>query len=157
MDRFGHTQEKIAQALSKSRSHIANLLRLLQLPEDVQMMIQSGTLSAGHARALISTENPIELAQKIVGGGLSVRQAEQLVKDQRAPKQEGAAGKSRNLFEKDADTRALERDLSSNLKMLVSIDHEPGGEKGILKITYNTLEDLDRLCRILSEVDRDLD
>ena len=80
MDRFGHTQEKIAEALSRSRSHIANLLRLLALPEDVQQMVKSGTLSAGHARALITTGNATELALQVVGRGLSVRDTEELAR-----------------------------------------------------------------------------
>ena len=77
MDRFGHTQEKIAEALSRSRSHIANLLRLLSLPDDVQQMVKSGTLSAGHARALITSGNATELALQVVGRGLSVRDTEE--------------------------------------------------------------------------------
>ncbi len=80
MDRFGHTQEKLAEALSKSRSHIANLMRLLQLPDDVLEMVRNGDLSAGHARALITTENPSELAKRVVAKGLSVRETEQLAK-----------------------------------------------------------------------------
>ena len=80
MDRFGHTQEKLAEALGKSRSHIANLLRLLNLPDDVQGYLVSGQLSAGHARALITSDHPSELAKKIIAGGLSVRETERLVK-----------------------------------------------------------------------------
>ncbi len=80
MDRFGHTQEKLAEAMGKSRSHIANLLRLLNLPDDVQGYLVSGQLSAGHARALITSDHPSELAKKIIAGGLSVRETERLVK-----------------------------------------------------------------------------
>jgi ParB family transcriptional regulator, chromosome partitioning protein len=153
MDRFGHTQEKIAEALSKSRSHIANLLRLLSLPDDVQQMVKSGTLSAGHARALITTDNAIELAKQVVGRGLSVRETEDLVR-----KSAVSPAKRRALrapSDKDADTRALEADLSANLRMSVRIDHEPGGIGGRLSIGYRSLEDLDLLCRVLSVIPRD--
>ena len=147
MDRFGHTQEKLAEALGKSRSYIANLLRLLQLPEDVQEMLKQGLLSTGHARALITTENASELAKTVVARGLSVRQTEQLVKqgDNPTPK-ETAAPKA----EKDADTKALEGDLSANLGMKVSVDHKAGGEAGQVVIKYKSLDDLDELCRLLS-------
>lgn len=151
MDRFGHTQEKIAEALSCSRSHIANLLRLLTLPEGVQSMVAAGALSAGHARALITTPNPLELAQKVVGRGLSVRETEALVRRSVVP---SAARKAlrRGAHEKDADTRALESDLSANLGMSVRIDHEPGGESGRLSVSYTTLDQLDLLCRALSAI-----
>jgi len=129
MDRFGHTQEKIAEALSRSRSHIANLLRLLTLPEDVQQMVKSGTLSAGHARALITTGNAAELAVQVVGRGLSVRDTEELVRKSAIDPAKRRALRQRG--EKDADTRALESDLSTNLQMSVSIDHLPGGEGGV--------------------------
>lgn len=153
MDRFGHTQEKIAEALSKSRSHIANLLRLLQLPEEVQSMLRHGTLSAGHARALVTHPNAAELARQVVGRGLSVRATEELARQVAGvSKRRGTAG---GRLEKDADTRALEGDLAANLKMAVSIDHEAGGNKGRLTITYNSLEDLDLLCRALSALPRD--
>ncbi len=153
MDRFGHTQEKIAEALSKSRSHIANILRLLALPQDVQSMVEAGTLTAGHARALITTPNATELARQVVGRGLTVRQTEALVRKSAVP----AAARARlaGMREKDADTRVLEGDLSANLKMGVTINHEPGGERGRLTITYNTLDDLDMLCRVLSQASRD--
>jgi ParB family chromosome partitioning protein len=155
MDRFGHTQEKIAEALSKSRSHIANLLRLLNLPSDVQDHIRVGSLSAGHARALINTTDPSALAKSIIEKGLSVRETEKLARETSTtpPRTKGVGGRGR--FEKDADTRALEADLAANLKMSVSINHEPGGEQGILSIRYNTLDDLDNLCRTLSQMDRE--
>ena len=154
MDRFGHTQEKIAEALSKSRSHIANLLRLLQLPDDVLGYIREGKLTAGHARALITTANPAELARMIIARGMTVRQAEDLAKRHGAGV--GKAGRPHpRTAEKDADTRALEADLSANLRMTVQIAHEPGGESGVMSIRYNTLEDLDLLCRGLSVLPRD--
>lgn len=155
MDRFGHTQEKIAEALSKSRSHIANLLRLLNLPMDVQGHIREGKLSAGHARALITTSNPSELARSIIDKGLSVRETEKLARETSSTPKRVKGGVGVNRFEKDADTRALEADLSANLRMGVTINHEPGGDRGVLSIRYNTLEDLDNLCRTLSQMDRD--
>ena len=154
MDRFGHTQEKLAEALSKSRSHIANLLRLLNLPEDVQVFVREGKLSSGHARALITSADPSALARRVIAAGLSVRETERLAQ---AASGKSSRGKSALALaeEKDADTKALEADLSANLKMSVRINHERGGETGILSIRYNTLDDLDLLCRVLSDLPRD--
>ncbi len=150
MTRFGHTQEKLAEALSKSRSHVANLMRLLSLPTDVQDMVREGTLSAGHARALIGSPKASELAGQIVAKGLSVRETEKLMKAQSAMKPAGKPlGKG---AEKDADTRALEADLSANLRMQVKIDHAPGAEGGQISIRYDSLEDLDMLCQMLSAI-----
>lgn len=147
MDRFGHTQEKLAEALGKSRSHIANLLRLLNLPDDILDMVVRGDLTAGHARALINSDNPHGLAALAVKKGLSVREVEKLVK---APAEKKAdAVKST----KDADTTLLEKDLKAALGMKVTIDHTPGGESGSLRITYKSLEELDEICRRLSAVD----
>lgn len=154
MDRFGHTQEMMAEALSKSRSHIANLLRLLQLPEEVQGYIREGKLTAGHARALITTSNPAELARRVIAMGMTVRQAEELARKHATSVASPARSQARRS-EKDADTRALEADLSANLRMTVQIRHEPGGEAGIMTIRYNTLEELDLLCRGLSVLPRD--
>ncbi|KIC27858.1 ParB/RepB/Spo0J family partition protein [Leisingera sp. ANG-M6] len=150
MEKFGHTQEKMAEALGKSRSHIANLVRLLHLPEDVQILVQERKLSAGHARALITSDHASELAAKIVKGGLSVRATEALVKKDAAGIQAAGAKKPRKAPEKDADTRALEGDLSAVLKMKVSIDHKPGGEAGAVTISYESLDQLDELCNLLS-------
>lgn len=147
MDRFGHTQEKMAEALSRSRSHIANMLRLLNLPEEVQAMLANGALTAGHARALITAPNATELALKVVGKGLSVRETEVLVRKSAAPS--GAPARRAAALEKDADTRALEADLSSGLKMAVRIDHDHSGS-GRLSINYRTLDELDLLCGALS-------
>ncbi|WP_299281500.1 ParB/RepB/Spo0J family partition protein [uncultured Tateyamaria sp.] len=152
MDRFGHTQEKMAEALGKSRSHIANLLRLLQLPSSVQSYVVDGSLSAGHARALITSDDPEGLAKKVISGGLSVRATEALVK-------KSAADDSQNIFtggkkfskpEKDADTRALENDLSAATGVKVTLSHKPDGEAGKLTLQYDTLDQLDELCRRLS-------
>lgn len=151
MDRFGHTQEKMAEALGKSRSHIANLLRLLSLPMDVQALVIEGELSAGHARALITAENASELAKLIVKDGLSVRATEALVKQQQQGDTPRTAPQSRNLNAgKDADTRALEKDLSAILAMKVAINHKPGTESGQVVLTYENLDQLDDLCAKLS-------
>lgn len=148
MDRFGHTQEKLAAALGKSRSHIANLLRLLNLPMDVQDMLKAGKLSAGHARALITSEDPSILASQVVSGGLSVRETERLATEGKSGTKPPKTQKSR--VEKDADTKAIEGDLSAALRMSVQISHEAGTEGGTISIRYKALEDLDELCRILS-------
>jgi ParB family chromosome partitioning protein len=154
MDRFGHTQEKLAEALSKSRSHIANLLRLLNLPEDVQGYVREGKLSAGHARALITSPRATELARQVIARNLSVRETEALAK---APEQKGAGKSSgpRPKSDKDADTRALENDLSAHLRMQVTIDHI-GVDGGVLSVRYRSLDDLDLLCRALSLIERDV-
>lgn len=151
MERFGHTQEKLAQALGKSRSYIANLVRLLGLPDDVLTYLRDGRLSAGHARALITAEDPSGLAAQIVKKGLSVRETEKLAKksgenifsDESAPKKKSPA-------QKDADTKALEGDLAANLGMKVALNHKPGQENGSMTISYESLDQLDDLCRRLS-------
>lgn len=151
MDGFGHTQEKLAEALGKSRSHIANLLRLLTLPDDVQYMVRQGALSAGHARALVPYEDPLALAKIIVRDGLSVREAEALVK-RKMQGEEKTGKKTKTKSEKDADTKALEGDLSAGLGMKVAIAHSAGTESGKLTISYKTLDELDSLCGLLSRV-----
>ncbi len=142
IDRFGHTQEKLSEAMGKSRSHIANLMRLLSLPDEVQGMLRDGRLSAGHARALITADDPAMLARKVVLEGLSVRQTEALLK---APPS-APPGKNKAKA-KDADTRGLENDLSAMLGMKVEIDH--AGGKGVMTIRYSSMEQLDRLCAII--------
>jgi ParB family chromosome partitioning protein len=151
IDRFGHTQEKLAEALSRSRSHVTNLLRLLTLPASVQDYVTTGALSAGHARALVSAPNPAELATAVVKKGLSVRETERLAKTVIAkPMRKGRKS------EKDADTRAIEADLSANLRMIVKIEHGRMDEGGLLSIKYRTLDDLDLLCDVLSKIPRDM-
>ena len=146
MDRFGHTQERLAEALGKSRSHIANLLRLLTLPEPVLELLRTGTLSAGHARALVTAGDPEALARQVVARDLSVRQTEQLARAAAARPEPKPARQPA----KDADTRALEEDLTASLRLKVSIDHRPGQQAGELRIRYSTLEELDGLCQMLS-------
>ena len=147
MDRFGHTQDQLAQALGKSRSHVANTLRLLGLPEEIQTMVAQGQLSAGHARALLTAEDPVGLAREAVRKGMSVREVERRAKSSSTPKRAPA-----QASRKDADTRALEDDLMAALRIRVSIDHRPGAEDGALTIKYRSLDQLDDLCRRLSAV-----
>ncbi len=148
MDKFGHTQEKLSEALGKSRSHIANLMRLLQLPDDVLNMLKRGDLTTGHARALITSDDPSELAKKVFKSGLSVRQTEALAKAASKPVSKPKAAIPKPS--KDADTVALEGDLSANLGMKVSIDHKVGGESGQVVVKYASLDQLDEICRVLS-------
>lgn len=150
MEEFSHTQEDLAKVVGKSRSHVANTLRLLSLPALVRTLVEEGTLSAGHARALLGAPNAEALAEKVVAKGLSVRQTEKLAqaeggKTARAPK-EGAAQSDDEG--KDPDTRALERDLSNLLGLKVSIKFH--GEGGELLIHYRSLEQLDDVLRRLS-------
>lgn len=152
MDRFGHTQEKMAEALSKSRGHIANLLRLLSLPDEVQRDLREGRLTAGHARALITATDPAALARQVIARGLSVRETERLARAVvGAPTRTRRSGPA----QKDADTVALERDLTAALDLAVSIEHEAEASGGKLTIRYTSLDDLDFLCRVLSAARRD--
>jgi ParB family chromosome partitioning protein len=151
IERFGHTQEQMAQALGKSRSHITNLMRLLKLPDAIKEEVQKGQLSMGHARALLTADDPLKLAKDVIAKGLSVRETEKRAKKGaddgagRAPRSTGGGGA------KDADTRALEGDLSAQLGFPVSITHKPGGESGKLVLSYQTFEQLDDLCRKLTQ------
>jgi ParB family chromosome partitioning protein len=142
IDQFSYTQQDLAQVIGKSRSHVANTLRLLRLPDDVRGMLARGELTAGHARTLITAEDPAALARQIVGGGLSVREAEAL-------SQRGAGPKKHAAAEKDTDTLSLERRLSDVLGLAVKIDHKDEGGK--LEIRYRTLEQLDSVVVRLSE------
>jgi ParB family chromosome partitioning protein len=140
IDQFDYTQQDLAQVIGKSRSHVANTLRLLRLPEDVRGMLARGELTAGHARTLITADDPAALARRIVSSGLSVREAEALSQKGGGKKRSPADAKA----EKDPDTRALERRLSDALGLNVSIDHKEAG--GRLEIRYRTLEQLDGVC-----------
>jgi len=150
MDKFGHTQEKLAEELGKSRSHVANLMRLLQLPSNVQDMLVDGKLSAGHARALITSDDPSALAKQVVQHGLSVRATEALAKKKDDGSSSPSSREKSSRKEKDADTKALESDLSAALGLTVSVDHKAGGESGQVSIKYAYLDQLDEICRILS-------
>lgn len=144
IEQFEYTQQDLAQVIGKSRSHVANTLRLMKLPDDVRSMLARGELTAGHARALITAEDPAALAKQIVSSGLSVREAEAL--GQREASQ--PAKKKPATKEKDADTAALEKRLSDILGLHVAIDHREQG--GRLEIRYKTLEQLDGICLKLS-------
>jgi len=143
MQRFGHTQDQAAKSVGKSRSHVANTIRLLQLPESVQQHVIHGRLSAGHARALLSAENPERVAELVVEQQLSVREAEAMVRGKAVgPKKASGPRKS-----KDADTASLEVDLEDALGM--SVDVADRGGAGEVRIRYASLEQLDELCRRL--------
>lgn len=144
VERFGHTQEQLAAAMGKSRSYIANALRLLTLPESVQTMTRDRRLSAGHARTLITASNPEALARDVIERGLSVRDTERLVKSRMGEKPVQSHTPQRG---KDPDTRALEADLSAALGLTVTIT--PRGTGGDVRIDYRDLEQLDGLCRLL--------
>ena len=147
MQKFGHTQEQLSTVLGKSRSHIANAMRLLNLPEPVHKLLIDGRLSAGHARALVGNDDAAKLADHIVRNGLSVRDAERLAKSGIKPKGKASAGKKTAI--KDADTAQIEAELSAALGMKVSIDHSAGSEGGRLSVNYRNLDQLDDLLRAL--------
>jgi ParB family chromosome partitioning protein len=144
MDQYDYTQQQLADSIGKSRSHIANTMRLMQLPESVLSHIESGTLSAGHARTLVATENPQDLAEQIIKLGLSVRQAEDLTREVAAKPKKKSTHK-----EKDADTRALEVSVTAALGLSVSVDHKSGA--GTISISYKTLEQLEMVAHRLSK------
>ena len=152
MDRFGRTQEQMAEALGKSRSHIANLLRLLGLPTDVQAHLKEGRLTIGHARALITTENASDLAQIIISKGLSVRDTEKLVRKSANGQEIATSDRKSNKGsgDKDADTKALEGDLSAAIGMKVQVNHHSSKESGEVTISYTSLDQLDDICRMLN-------
>ncbi|MCW1950279.1 MAG: ParB/RepB/Spo0J family partition protein [Octadecabacter sp.] len=147
MEKFGRTQEEMGKALSKSRSHIANSVRLLTLPDTVQTLLQNGKLSAGHARTLVGHPDAANLAAQIVQSGLSVRDAEKLTKATKASTKKTSRAKTGS---KDADTVQIENDLSAQLGMRVSINHAEGKENGQVTLNYRDLEQLDDLLRLLS-------
>lgn len=147
MDRFGHTQDKLSQALGKSRSHIANLMRLLTLPEEIQNYLIRGQITAGHARALVGHDQAAVLAREVIQRSLSVRETEKLAKKGPAIKRRSVPGAP---VPKDADTVQIENELSASLKMKVTIDHSAGSEAGKIVINYKSLDQLDDLLRALS-------
>lgn len=143
MDEFGHTQEQLSQVVGKSRSHVANTLRLMNLPEEIRSLVHRGDLSAGHARALLMADDAVGLAKQVLQKGLNVRQTEQLVHSpqrQKGPKQTKA---------KDADTIQLEKQLSERLGLKVTIDHK--GESGEVRIAYRSLEQFDDIFSRLTQ------
>jgi ParB family chromosome partitioning protein len=139
MDRFGYTQEQISHEVGKSRSHVANTLRLLKLPESVKAMLREGSLTAGHARTLLSSPDPEAHARDIVAQSLNVREAEQ-----RSNKKTGRPRAKRA----DPNTEQLQASLSSRLGLVVQVIHR-GSNGGELRIAYKTLEQLDHLIHKL--------
>jgi ParB family transcriptional regulator, chromosome partitioning protein len=152
LDRFGRTQEAIAKTVGKSRSHVANMLRLLNLPEPVRELLDQGRLSAGHARAIANAPDPANLARAIVDRDLSVREAEAMARDAAArparPRGGSAGAKTPKPVHKDADTHALEQDLSDILGLAVEIRDSAG--VGEVRVRYASLEQLDAICQRLS-------
>ena len=158
---FGHTQEALARTIGKSRSHIANTLRLLELPAPVQSLVQQGQLTAGHARALITSDDSVSLAREVVDKGLNVRQTEALVRtnaqgeDQpglRGPRRSGGTGAVATAV-KDADTLALENELSGLLGLRVTIANR-SDQAGTLTVHYATLEQLEDVVQRLGQIPR---
>jgi ParB family chromosome partitioning protein len=146
IDNFNYTQEQVATGLGKSRSHVANLLRLLNLPEKVLKYVRVGSLSSGHARTLVGHKQALALANIMIEENMSVREAEIYVKQRLDRK-----NLNKKINRKDADTRALEADLFTNIKMKVSIDHKEIKGSGKLIISYNDLDELEKLCSILMD------
>ncbi|MGX9575078.1 ParB/RepB/Spo0J family partition protein [Mesorhizobium sp. f-mel] len=147
IDDHGYTQADLGQVIGKSRSHVANTLRLLKLPDVIRDMLVDGALSAGHARTLVTAQDPAGLAKRIVEDGLSVRQAEAL-----AQMPAGAPTVKRQPAapaQKDADTLALEKLMTGTIGMIVTIEHKERG--GVISVAYRTLEQLDELCRRLKQ------
>ncbi len=146
MEEFSYTQADVSKLIGKSRSHVANTLRLRSLPKKVRAFVAAGDLTAGHARAIMGHDDAVALAKKIVAEGLSVREAEALGKK---PFAATKAKKASVSVEKDADTKSLERNIADSLGLAVSIDHK-GDTGGKVQISYKTLEQLDEICRRLA-------
>ena len=142
MEEFSHTQEALSKALGKSRSHVANMMRLLALPSDVKTYLEESLITSGHARALLNCDDPSEIAKQVIKKGLNVRQTEALVKTA------GVQARPKKTKEKDADTLQLERDLTNLLGMKVDINS--GVKGGTLVLNYSTLEQLDDILHRLS-------
>lgn len=145
MEEFSHTQEELAKAVGKSRSHVANMIRLLALPDPVRELLEQGELTAGHARALLTAPDPVGLAHQVVTKGLNVRQTEKLASSQGKPKPATGRGEP---APRDPDLIALERDLAESLGCRVTV--HPLGKGGELTIAYGSLEQLDDLLSRLS-------
>ena len=149
IETHGHGQDAVARLVSKSRSHVANLLRLLNLPEFVRQSLLRGDISMGHARAVATAEDPEDLTREIVTKGLSVRQAEALAKKQKpGPGQDIGRASTRLANRIDADIGALERQLSDLLGLRVKVGHN--GKAGQVTLHYSSLDQLDMICQRLS-------
>lgn len=145
---FGYSQADLGKVIGKSRSHVANTLRLMKLPDSVRKHLAEGSISAGHARALLSVTDPEQVAARIVAQGLSVRDVEKIAQDEARGETKSVPGRTRP--EKDPDTRALEKALEEVLGLAVSIEHKPAGG-GEMRIKYRSLDQLDGLCRRLKD------
>lgn len=148
IDEYDYSQNELAQVIGKSRSHVANTLRLLKLPKDVQSLVSDGSLSAGHARTLVTADNPQALAKRIVEEGLSVRQAEVLAQGELETKSSSGKSAKSSSAEKTADIRALEQRLEDSLGLKIDLRHGDK-EKGELRIKYSNLDQLDEICKRL--------
>jgi len=149
IERHGHTQDNVAKLVHKSRSHVANLLRLLDLPEFVRQSLLRGDISMGHARAVATAPDPEELTREIIARGLSVRQAEQRARAEKpGTGQDVARSPARNFQGVDADVVALERQLGDTLGLKVQIAHN--GQKGVVTLNYSSLDQLDMICQRLT-------
>lgn len=146
---FGHNQEALARLVGKSRSHVANLMRLLDLPDTVQTLVGDGALAMGHARALIGVEDAADIAQRVVKDGLSVRAVENLVREGKGKAPLKAAQRENIPTERDADIMAVERHLSELLGIAASIQYLGEG-KGVLSLKFGSLDQLDMICQRLS-------
>jgi ParB family chromosome partitioning protein len=150
MDEYGHSHEEIAKIVGKSRSHVANTVRLLKLSENVQAYVRSGKLTAGHARILVGQPNAVEIAEEIIGRGLNVRQVEAWAR--REGKQQAREIKPTRRSGKDADIAALEKRVSDALGLQVSVDHRGG--VGVLHVHYRDLDQLEEVLRRLESAQR---
>jgi ParB family chromosome partitioning protein len=148
LDEFRYTQEELSKVIGKSRSHLANIVRLLDLPAGVKERVIAGEITAGHARALLAVKNPDAVARRVVEQGLTVRDVEEIAYADNGNAEPKPGRRRRAPVEKDPDTRALERALEDVLGLGVSIEHK--GQGGELRISYGTLEQLDALCRRLN-------
>ena len=152
IERHGHTQDGVAKLVHKSRSHVANLLRLLELPEFVRQSLLKGDISMGHARAVATAPDPVELTKEVIARDLSVRQTEERARRARAaPGEDADAARTKNrLTDKtvDADLQALERQLGDILGLKVQVTHK--GQGGAVSLHYSSLDQLDMICQRLS-------
>ena len=146
-EKYEHSQSDIARIVGKSRSHVANLIRLLDLPRDVQQMLSDGSISMGHARALLGAEDPLALAKQVVSEGLSVRDVEARVRDKAPAKAGGTRGAGQGTTT-DPDIAALERQLGDMLGLTVKVSNSNAGGK--VTLSYRTLDQLDLICQRLS-------
>ena len=148
IDIYHYTQEEMATALGKSRSYIANIIRILSLPDSVISLLEGYKISVGHARALIGLDNPLEIAKNIISKHLSVRETEAIVKRLRSDSKLPSS-KVKKRFKKDIDTLDLEKNLSFQTKFRITIDQDNSGYSGKLLFNYNSLDELDKICEFI--------